>query len=158
MGPPLQLPLRLPWLPVRTGDRPLRLPPGLVGPRVPAAVRVRARSLQRRLRPVRLPAGLPRCPLRAALPRRQLRASLPRQVSGRRGRDREHALPRAGAVRGCRGESAGEEGSWAAAGARGEQGPVLSAKTDGDGTEGGERPSKPEVQLRPARRLVVLKP
>ena len=82
VGPPLQLPLRLPRLAVRAGVGPLRLPAGLVGPRVPAAVRVRARQLRRRLRPLRLPARLPRRALRAVLPRRPVRAPVPRQVSG----------------------------------------------------------------------------
>lgn len=81
VGPPLQLPLRLPRLAVRAGVGPLRLPAGLVGPRVPGAVRMRARPLQRRLRPVHLPARLPWRALRAALPRRPVRAPVPRQVS-----------------------------------------------------------------------------
>lgn len=95
VGPPLQLPLRLPRLAVRAGVGPLRLPARLVGPRVPAALRVRARPLQRRLRPVHMPARLPRRALRAALPRRPLRASVPRQVSrgnggcGREGREED---------------------------------------------------------------------
>lgn len=80
VGPPLQLPLHLPRLAVRAGDGPLRLPAGLVGPRLSAPVRVRARPLQRRLRPVLLPARLPRRALRAALPGRQLRGAVPPQL------------------------------------------------------------------------------
>ncbi|KAB1266252.1 Scavenger receptor class F member 1 [Camelus dromedarius] len=54
VGPPLQLPLLVPRLTVRAGVGPLRLPAGLVGPRVPAAVPVRARRAA--------PAGQCACP------------------------------------------------------------------------------------------------
>lgn len=68
---------------LRAGDGQVRVPAWLLGTRVPAALRLRARLLQPRHRPLQLRARLPGQELPGALPGWEIRISLCAQVRWR---------------------------------------------------------------------------
>lgn len=67
-------------VPLRAGDGQVRVPVWLLGTGVPVALRLRARLLQPRHRPLQLPARLPGQELPGALPGREIRISVRAQV------------------------------------------------------------------------------